>query len=580
MYDVALISLQGILFIVGFFKRKTYIDFQHSSRPLIREDEWAMSNIGYSELSILSKKTGTIAKINDKQIDFKFRSKLVSYQGTIFFEFRVILPRHIYMGSNELQNALDTDYLGNGQYILKKSLQDFFALTSHINSRYSLDAPKFDQQIFRNRLRGDQTKIMNKSIKIFENYLKKLGKHQLFWDDQFMRFLKINDPIILQRLSGEQSYKRVKEEEYPSMQDQVSRLYQTISVIDNYDGDKSKPEDKVVIQTQNELFTIAHRNTFSQISIEMLDSDYDKVKFRVSLQDSQGWVVVRRKDQLNEIYRMVDGSTNMEQFLHTINEKGPSIEVLFFIDYFAQTNKSQNQYTNHMLQTNGYKVLSVNILSSRIEIDEFGKSIQRLELVFNILILSVQRLEILYLTKTFKEVKKFVKQIRQDLNLDEGEMDFPIRGQSFVRTIQDQSKVVTYLTELYNFQEVRQTDQAIQFLSDVQNQYTKNTFRHTNTARGGLCGQAYSILGASNGQLDPIQNYRMSDYGDVSNSIQGFVMSREDSDLLGDGQYDVMYYDYMNENSISVSDDDRGSQDQIFIKKANNPQFNLYIEEN
>jgi len=35
--------------------------------------------IGYSELSILSKKTGTIAKINEKVIDFKFRTKLVSY---------------------------------------------------------------------------------------------------------------------------------------------------------------------------------------------------------------------------------------------------------------------------------------------------------------------------------------------------------------------------------------------------------------------------------------------------------------------------------------------------------------------
>lgn len=73
-----------------------------------------MSGIGYSELSILSKKTGTIAKVYDKRIDFKFRTKLVSYQGTIQFEFRVILPKHVYLGSNDLENNLGSDYLGNG----------------------------------------------------------------------------------------------------------------------------------------------------------------------------------------------------------------------------------------------------------------------------------------------------------------------------------------------------------------------------------------------------------------------------------------------------------------------------------
>ncbi len=52
-----------------------------------------------------------------------------------------------------------------------------FTLSSHISNTYATDAPKLDKDIFRNRLRGDQVKIMSKSIKIFENYLKKVGKN-------------------------------------------------------------------------------------------------------------------------------------------------------------------------------------------------------------------------------------------------------------------------------------------------------------------------------------------------------------------------------------------------------------------
>jgi len=60
---------------------------------------------------------------------------------------------------------------------LKKTLNDFFTLSNHVNLKYGREAPKLDPQIFRHRLRGDQTKIMNKSIKIFENYMKRLGRN-------------------------------------------------------------------------------------------------------------------------------------------------------------------------------------------------------------------------------------------------------------------------------------------------------------------------------------------------------------------------------------------------------------------
>lgn len=117
-----------------------------------------------------------------------------------------------------------------------------------------------------------------------------------------------------------------------------------------------------------------------------------------------------------------------------INDKGPSVEMLFFIDYFSYMNKSAFDHTQHMLQTNGYKIMTVTIINSNIEIDEFGKSIQRLELAFNILIISMQRFEILYLNKSFKEIKKFVKNIRTDLKFNDDKMSFPIRGKSFVKT--------------------------------------------------------------------------------------------------------------------------------------------------
>ncbi len=77
-----------------------------------------------------------------------------------------------------------------------------FTLSSHISNTYPTDAPKLDKDIFRNRLRGDQVKIMSKSIKIFENYLKKVGKNQIFWDEVFMAFLMLNDHQVIRKLSG------------------------------------------------------------------------------------------------------------------------------------------------------------------------------------------------------------------------------------------------------------------------------------------------------------------------------------------------------------------------------------------
>ena len=45
--------------------------------------------------------------------------------------------------------------------------------------------------------------MMLKSIKIFESYLKKLGRNPIFWDELFIRFLSIEDPIVIRRLTGD-----------------------------------------------------------------------------------------------------------------------------------------------------------------------------------------------------------------------------------------------------------------------------------------------------------------------------------------------------------------------------------------
>jgi len=59
----------------------------------------------------LNSRRGT-SKPNEKLIDFRFRTKLTSYQGTILFEFKVFLPYHIYQKhQDDMKNVKS---LGNG----------------------------------------------------------------------------------------------------------------------------------------------------------------------------------------------------------------------------------------------------------------------------------------------------------------------------------------------------------------------------------------------------------------------------------------------------------------------------------
>ena len=189
---------------------------------------------------------------------------------------------------------------------------------------------------------------MNKSIKIFETYLKRLGRNTLFWDEELMSFLMITDRAVLKRLSGLD----FKDE---NASEQISRLYDNFALIDNYEGRRS---DKKIIQTQNELFTIAHRNTFPHIDLHLRASDpAGSLIFWVKVQANE-WEVSRRNEEWQELLALHEVH-DAEGFVRSVNEKGPSIESLFFIEFFLRTGRSPQQQVRNLLATTGYAVKQV-----------------------------------------------------------------------------------------------------------------------------------------------------------------------------------------------------------------------------
>ena len=52
----------------------------------------------------------------------------------------------------------------------------------------------------------------------------------------------------------------------------------------------------------------------------------------------------------------------MMQMVEMINQKGPSLEVLYFIDYFSHMNRKPQEHVYNLLTTNGYIVSTVNLI--------------------------------------------------------------------------------------------------------------------------------------------------------------------------------------------------------------------------
>lgn len=90
-------------------------------------------------------------------------------------------------------------------------------------------------------------------------------------------------------------------------------------------------------------------------------------------------MIERKRDDYLNILKMFNFE-DLEQMKERINEIGPKLEILFFLDYFTHMHKSPFEYVHHMLSTNGYNVTKVSILDSRIEITDSADSIQTFDL--------------------------------------------------------------------------------------------------------------------------------------------------------------------------------------------------------
>jgi len=101
--------------------------------------------------------------------------------------------------------------------------------------------------------------------------------------------------------------------------------------------------------------------------------------------------------------------------LEEINSKGPSVEFLFFIEYFKQTRKQPQDYVHSMLSTNGYELLSIDVTDQRIGIASNGESELFVDIKLSLIMLNLQRREVLNLHKTIKDIRKYIKQIKREL---------------------------------------------------------------------------------------------------------------------------------------------------------------------
>jgi hypothetical protein len=117
--------------------------------------------------------------------------------------------------------------------------------------------------------------MMTKSIKIVEEYMRRVGCTPALWDEQVMQFLRINDARIVSKLIPGSTGNQVIEEEVKGEDSPVApndvlssskefsaKLYQPISVIDNYQSSRYSldldPSPKQVIQIRNTFITISH----------------------------------------------------------------------------------------------------------------------------------------------------------------------------------------------------------------------------------------------------------------------------------------------------------------------------------
>ena len=89
--------------------------------------------------------------------------------------------------------------------------------------------------------------MMTKSIKLVEEYMKRIGRTPLLWDEQVIQFLRINDQSIAANILTHNQPNRLVDEELKvnesvnpfkdsdlSRNEFIIKLFEPISVIENY----------------------------------------------------------------------------------------------------------------------------------------------------------------------------------------------------------------------------------------------------------------------------------------------------------------------------------------------------------
>ncbi|TNV82836.1 hypothetical protein FGO68_gene10408 [Halteria grandinella] len=439
-----------------------------------------------------------------KKIDFLFKSKLSSNQGTLMFEFKVFLPISPLPQQASIQDneaTLQSLPLGfhTGEYQLKKSLKDFIDLSNHLAFNFGQTAPKLDKQLFSQRtLKSERTRMMQKSIKHVESFMKRVGRSQCFWEDQFLHFLQINDPATIQYLTSQESPNKsstigsqlprdsiiVKQEEN---QETHTELFHEIHFIDNYESlERSQACKKTltgIVQTQTELLTITHHNTFSEIKIteqrpSIVEHHSKKLKVSVS---GRSWIVVRTISDWEQVLLFHKVKT-CHQLETQANIQSPTLDLLLFIDYFQSTTIDATEHLYNLLSTSGYRVLSVSLKSTQIEINSTGQSSQVFTIEVTLTILSMKREELIILKKSFKDIKRFIKSVKRDLDafqsfsvLSSIEIPDAKREEDLYHQMDLSPEVlVDTIEQLLQQQDIRQLDATCWFLSrEIQSRYAR-----------------------------------------------------------------------------------------------------------
>jgi hypothetical protein len=213
---------------------------------------------------------------------------------------------------------------------------------------------------------------MTKSIKVIEEYMRKVGRSQNLWDDQFLSFLLISDRGTISRLLDK------CERNSQQMRDLIIPLRASPPLLREERGQdyEVKILDKFILI--EDYHTTHHTNhdvqQHTKIKLSLVRASpmnlKDCIRFDVTFA-GQEWQVTRRKDQMARI-KTFYSSSNIKHVEEIINKLGPTLEMLFFLDYFKYADASPRDHLRSLLKNNCYTVESLIIKDTKIEISETG----------------------------------------------------------------------------------------------------------------------------------------------------------------------------------------------------------------